>query len=193
MNKLFIFLIPFILFACSSDETKDSDPESYNYKVKLAFHPKLDVSCGNVFDYGLAKEFSYTLDTLDISMTCTKGILLMINTIAWENIITRSNKITHIKHLNFIDLNPSHDSYKVKKILLNEDVFSYSTSNVDLKTMPNLFINNPYVQGREVHPEQIALSTRHPNYISNITSKELYDIGSIQNINGYYYEIIAIN
>lgn len=196
---LFLVIIAssFILTSCSSDDGEESDSDNgYNYTIQKVFHPKISFEASVSSNRALiSRQFSYTIDTLELSMTNRVNLLFQIDFEAFATITQPSNEIVHVNYLKLIDIdpNPQAPANPVMTIYLSNKVFTYSSSNLNLTNIyPDLFIKNPTVP-TIITPEKIPLNIKHPNYIRAHSSSNLYEIGDEIFISNDKYVVLSVD
>ncbi|RXP46870.1 hypothetical protein EC396_13400 [Lutibacter sp. HS1-25] len=155
MKNVLIFLGIIIIFFGCSDESDNSDiiDLKYSYEIKKILGSKVSAESNIAPNHlSVLKQFSYTIDTLEINLNGSNAgsFAFKIESSANIDIVTPARNIKpHVNYIKFIKLATNWENNKTKHIFLTDKYnspklfFSYSECNIDLSSYPELFINNP--------------------------------------------------
>ena len=195
MKAYFLFIFSLLLLcSCTTEEEENTTNNNYNYSVQKLFHQKRSLEAGGQNSAGTLKLRSYTIDTLELNMSNSSNVGFTIDFQANVSITQPSNELVHVNYLKFINIITESNGFvsPVNSIILTNNNFTYSDSNVDLSNIyPNLFVTNIF-NNTIYNPEQIPFEIKHPNYLRNYTSGNFHEVGDEIIISDNLYEVKSI-
>lgn len=201
MKKVFFFIgISIILLSCSTENTNTIDSK-YSYEIKrILGSKKILFDSPLPFKLKVHKEFSYAIDTLEIDLNGPTNDYMVMSCSALIDSETSATDIKpHVNYIKFINLETIWDDNKTKHISLQDEFdqhnpkfFSYSKSNINISSHPELF-NDRYAgfANNEYSYTTLEIKPEIGNDIELIQTTDNYTVGEEILYDGVYYVVIS--
>lgn len=199
MKKLLFLIFSIIIVSCSSEGSEnDNSNKSYEYKVKRVLGGKVNAQTGIVpAPLWTVKQFSYTVDTLEIDLNADPfpSYPIEISIEEYDDASTKapSSVKSHVNYINFINLKANWSDNAIRQIFLFERYstrgasFTYSESNLNLSDYPELFIDNKNIPSYF----NLEIKDKIGDDLESISTNIEYEIGEEIFYNGLKFRVIS--
>jgi len=198
MKKLIYLFLALIIVACSGEDSSDNGNETlgFQYELKRILGSKVYAESTVVpVRLGVLKQFSYTVDTLEIALN---AVSMPITNVRLEieahlDIVTPApnDVVVHVNFINFINFQPILEDNAIQHISLSagytypyNNWFTYSESNINLSDYPDLF-------RRGIGSIILAVRPKVGDELEILNSSNDYNVGAEIFRDGILYKVIS--